>query len=53
MGRRKFRPRIGAGPILFFCVFCILGTIAGLWINRQLYLLESNHAGPESGRDQR
>ena len=32
--------RIGAGPIIFFVTFCILGTIVGIAINKHYYAME-------------
>jgi LytS/YehU family sensor histidine kinase len=38
--------RIGVGVILFFVMFCILGTMAGIWINDRYYALERDRERP-------
>jgi len=40
MKERKRHIRIGAGAVIFFVVFCILGSAIGTWINSHIHLRE-------------
>lgn len=47
MTKSHHRIRITAGVIMFFFAFCILGTIAGVWINDRYYALERDQEKPD------
>ena len=40
MKERKRHIRIGAGAVIYFVVFCILGSAIGIWINSHIHLRE-------------
>lgn len=40
MKEPKRHIRIGAGPVIFFVTFCIVGTIVGIAINKHYYAIE-------------
>ena len=41
MKERKRHIRTGAGAVIFFVAFCILGTIVGIAINKHYYAIET------------
>ena len=45
MKERKRHIRIGAGAVIFFVVFCILGSAVGIWINSHIHLREMKNLG--------
>jgi hypothetical protein len=42
MSKRKRKPWMGLGPVMFFVAFCIAATILGIWINGNIYLRVNN-----------
>jgi H+/Cl- antiporter ClcA len=39
----KRNMRMKPGPIIFFIVFCIFGTVVGIMINNRYYAFEKQH----------
>ena len=44
MRERKRHIRIAAGAVIFFVIFCIVGSAVGIWINSHYYAMEMKSA---------
>jgi len=47
MKERKRHIRIGAGAVIFFAVFCILGSAIGIWINSHIHFERDQKPRPQ------